>query len=157
MALDGDIVDSVFQNEDSIDEHYFIKDELARGRVEICNGGRYGTVCDDNWDFSDASVVCYQLGFSPYGRQKEKPTTVCMHYCFSGAIAVSSGVFGDDIESAVLFSVNCSGRESELSECELSESGVCPEHSAAVICQGMRDWFTVWFCYKYVFACRCTE
>ena len=49
-------------------------------------------------------------------------------------------MFGDDIESAVLFSVNCSGSESELSECEVSESGVCPEHSAAVICQGLRKW-----------------
>ena len=51
---------------------------------------------------------------------------------------MSSGVFGDDIESATLFSVNCSGSESELSECEVSESGVCAEHSAAVICQGLR-------------------
>ena len=49
------------------EEYYFIKDELARGRVEVCVGGRYGTISDTNWDNDDASVICSQLGFSPYG------------------------------------------------------------------------------------------
>ena len=49
------------------EDYYFIKDELARGRIEVCVGGRYGTISDTNWDNEDASVICSQLGFSRYG------------------------------------------------------------------------------------------
>lgn len=33
------------------------------GRVELCIGHRWGTVCHDNWGSPEAAVVCRQLGY----------------------------------------------------------------------------------------------
>ena len=43
-------------------------DTLLEGRAEVCFGGRWGTICNDEWDNFDASVLCNQLGYSRIGQ-----------------------------------------------------------------------------------------
>lgn len=69
------------------------------GRVEFYTAGStWGTVCDDNFDASAASVVCRQLGFT-------------------GGTVRPLAYFGRGTLPIVLDDVSCYGTESRLNQC----------------------------------------
>lgn len=42
-------------------------ESMLEGRVEVCHGGSWATICDSFWSNADAGVVCRQLGYSSEG------------------------------------------------------------------------------------------
>ena len=42
-------------------------DTATEGRVEVCEGGRWGTICNDHWTSEDTDVVCGELGLLSSG------------------------------------------------------------------------------------------
>jgi len=85
--------------------------------------GEWGTVCVDEWDYHDATVVCRQLGF------------------YSSARAYVSARYGQRTRPIWLSELACLGNESSLSECGQFSVGAknCTySDDAAVSCRGFR-------------------
>ncbi|XP_030839384.1 deleted in malignant brain tumors 1 protein-like [Strongylocentrotus purpuratus] len=91
------------------------------GRVEILYLGTWGTVCDDNWDLSDANVVCRMLGY-----ERAENFSCC-------------AAFGPGPGPIVLDEVECEGTEANIGHCRRSdyEAHDC-DHSedVGVLCIG---------------------
>ena len=69
VMLDLELVTGFYASINDVEDYYFMKDELARGRFEVFVDRTYGTIlCDDFWDYQEASVVCSQLGFFSHGQ-----------------------------------------------------------------------------------------
>ncbi|XP_030060558.1 deleted in malignant brain tumors 1 protein-like [Microcaecilia unicolor] len=89
------------------------------GRVEVYSAGAWGTVCDDGWDLTDASVVCRQLG------------------CGSAVNAPGSAYYGSGVGQVLLSNVYCTSNEAFLTAClyQSWDKHSC-DHSqdASVIC-----------------------
>ena len=107
------------------------------GRVEICIGGAWGSVCDDRWDQRDAEVVCNQLQYN--GRERCS-SSVAMHSCMNVSPSASYPLLshgGRSLRPFYLDDVDCNGTESMLIHCGYGAIGVhnCNQgEEAGVIC-----------------------
>ncbi|XP_078141077.1 scavenger receptor cysteine-rich domain-containing protein DMBT1-like [Centroberyx gerrardi] len=93
--------------------------DQCSGRVEVYRSGQWGTVCDDDWDTTDAEVVCRELGCG-------RPLNV-----------KDQSYFGEGAGEVLLTGLTCSGSEDSLLQCPHDQSGPrnCGHHQdVGVIC-----------------------
>lgn len=94
------------------------------GRVEVFYKSQWGTVCDDDWEMSNADVVCRQLG------------------CGHAVLAPTSAHFGRGSGPIWLDNVVCRGQEAALTHCThrgFGENNCGHGEDAGVICLGKRS------------------
>ncbi|XP_075227026.1 lysyl oxidase-like 2 isoform X1 [Lycorma delicatula] len=90
------------------------------GNVEIFHLGRWGSICDDEFDEREADVVCRQLGFP-----RAIKHTLNSH-------------FGPARRKFWMDNLYCTGKETRLSDCRFDgwgSSDCTPSESAGVICE----------------------
>uniref|UniRef100_A0A8C1RGV2 SRCR domain-containing protein n=1 Tax=Cyprinus carpio TaxID=7962 RepID=A0A8C1RGV2_CYPCA len=95
------------------------------GRLEVYHNTVWGSVCDDQWDISDAQVVCRQLG------------------CGAALRADGNSVFGAGKGVVWMNRVECRGNEIHLWDCPLSLKNHTDcshkEHAGLTCAEGVQE------------------
>ena len=124
------------------------------GRVEVCAVGIWSSICRDTyWSNEDASVICKQLGFSPYGK------AVCIDVLLlkvipnQGSIAVPVNWYYEHSNFFLLSGLNCTGTEDDVLKCPFVQStDVCSSaNDANVVCPGRIQYSIVYIPYTCQF------
>ena len=109
------------------------------GRVEVCKKERWTYICDNNWGFKDAQIVCRELGYSPYGRKNWRVCSKIKLLCCVGAVPTNNCSSENQLSFSIT-DINCTGSEEHLINCSHSNAILdnCNSHDGAgVVCQGM--------------------
>ncbi|XP_076105846.1 scavenger receptor cysteine-rich type 1 protein M160-like [Mytilus galloprovincialis] len=78
----------------------------SEGRVEVFHNNQWGTICSDNFEKADASVICHMLGFDPLYPKVYKD---------SRFLPGNGPIWMNNVE--------CWGTEEDLAECEFDKYG----------------------------------
>ena len=113
--------------------------------MEVCINDQWGTVCDDSWDSTDATVVCKQLGYAYTGSEcnycfDAGCTFLMLLTCHTDGTPHFNAFFGAGTGPIHLDDVVCTPSASQLLECYSSPFLVhnCDHHDdAGVGCEGM--------------------
>ncbi|KAM4013565.1 CD5 antigen-like [Anomaloglossus baeobatrachus] len=92
------------------------------GRVEMYHNGKWGTICDDSWDETDADVVCKQLG------------------CGDALEVKHRAYYGEGTGPIWLDDIECGGTETHIWDCPTSPIGKhdCDHNEdAGVLCSAL--------------------
>jgi hypothetical protein len=114
----------------------------SEGRVEVCTGGLWGTVCDNHWETLEATVVCKQLDLQVAGPRKytmlliSKLLYLITRLCiYTGPIGVGAAYFGAGRDPILMDAVHCQGSERNLTQCTHKLENSCTHsEDVGVIC-----------------------
>ncbi|XP_055926168.1 lysyl oxidase homolog 2-like isoform X1 [Argiope bruennichi] len=90
------------------------------GNVEVYHLGIWGSVCDDEWDITEANVICRSIGFS------------------KAAKATQNGEFGRGRKKIWMDNLYCEGHEKRLQDCRFDGWGshdCSASEAAGVVCE----------------------
>ena len=62
------------------------------GRLTVNRNGTWGTICDDGWEYNEANVACFQMGFAGVS------CTSCRNFSPGSS---STPILLDDLDCAV--------------------------------------------------------